>query len=216
MTNWAGSTYLALSALVLAWDIAVAGRVAESPRTPGGFAAMTGLAGFLVLPALLLNIASSTSLAASAALRVDWLWPLAVGLFAFQAVHAVARGLVHPAWGSPIAAYDVVLAGVELTHYVVAHGLELPIDLLTPLAAERGALAVAFSTRAFASPFYALIPIAVPSAPFGGRLRNALHGVFTATALSWLGLFAYEVPGAISALHSYGQYRREPLRPRAA
>ena len=47
-----GAIYLALSVAMIAWDILMAGRIAQLRKIPRGFQAITGIAGLLLVPAL--------------------------------------------------------------------------------------------------------------------------------------------------------------------
>ena len=47
-----GALYVALCAGMIAWDILMAGRIAQLRRTPRAFQAITGIAGLLLVPAL--------------------------------------------------------------------------------------------------------------------------------------------------------------------
>ena len=50
----------------------------------------TGLAALLVLPGLLLTLATSTIITGRAVVTMDWIWPVVLVLFAAQAVYAAA------------------------------------------------------------------------------------------------------------------------------
>ena len=54
--------YVAVAAIIVMWDILVAGRVAQLRRAPRSFAAITALAGLLLLPGLLIGYASATTI----------------------------------------------------------------------------------------------------------------------------------------------------------
>jgi hypothetical protein len=49
-----GALYLALTVAMIAWDVLQAGRIAKLRRTPRAFQAITGIAGLLLVPALVI------------------------------------------------------------------------------------------------------------------------------------------------------------------
>src|ERR1043166_2757791 len=107
MRNFFAPAHLALSVIILIWDIVLAGRIAQNRQAPRVFQAASGLCALLLFPALLFHLATSTIITGRAVAMMDWIWPAVLVLFAFQAVYALARGLVNLVWGVPIALYDI-------------------------------------------------------------------------------------------------------------
>jgi hypothetical protein len=91
-----GAIYLALSIAMIAWDILMAGRIANLRRTPRGFQMITGIGGLLIVPALVVAYTSESLLYGRAIILVDWLWPFTALLFVVQTVYALFRRLVTP------------------------------------------------------------------------------------------------------------------------
>ena len=125
MTTWLPAAYLTLSLIILIWDVVLAGRIAQLRQASQTFAAITGIVGLLLLPAVLLRIATSTFITGRSVVAVDWIWPLILVLVMIQAIYAISRRLVNPLWGVPIVVYDVLVAGVEVVRYGIAHGSPL-------------------------------------------------------------------------------------------
>src|SRR5437763_1351046 len=123
MTSWLAPAYLALALTILAWDVALAGRIAQLRQAPRPLQAMSGLIALLALPAVLLALATSTIITGRAVASMDWVWPALLVLFAAQAAYALARGLVNLLWGVPIAVYNLLVAAVGVVRYLVAHGM---------------------------------------------------------------------------------------------
>src|SRR3954451_10632404 len=96
--------------VVLIWDIALTSRIVQVRNLPRAFVALTALAGFLLLPALVIHLATTSSITGRAVTQVDWLWPFTLCLFAIQALFAAIRRLVNPFIGFFITAYDVLIA----------------------------------------------------------------------------------------------------------
>ena len=116
--------HLALTIIILIWDIVLAGRIAQNSQSPRVFQAVSGLAALLVLPGLLLTLATSTIITGRAVATMDWVWPAVLVLFALQATYALVRGWVNPLWGIPIMVYDILIAMIGVVRFMVAHGYD--------------------------------------------------------------------------------------------
>src|SRR4051812_24736452 len=127
MRTFLAPAHLALTVIILIWDIVLAGRIAQNRQAPRLFQAISGLAALLVLPGLLITLATSTIMTGRAVATMDWVWPAVLVLFTLQALYALARRLVNLAWGVPILIYDILIAAIGLTRYFVAHGFR-PIE----------------------------------------------------------------------------------------
>src|SRR6188472_701556 len=107
--------------VVLIWDIALTSRIVQVRNLPRAFVALTALSGFLLLPALVIHLATTSAITGRAVTEVDWLWPLTVAMFALQAVYAAARRLVNPFIGFFIGVYDVLIATDAVLRSVAAN-----------------------------------------------------------------------------------------------
>jgi hypothetical protein len=214
MSAWIPPAHVACAATIVVWDVMTAGRIAQYRQATRAFALISGLAGFLIAPAALIGVATATSLAGGAALRVDWLWPAAIVLCTAQAVYASVRRLVNPILGVPIVLYDLAITLAELTRYAVAHGVGLSHPVLATLAAQRGAFALVISPVALASPVFFLPPAIAPAFPALGRLAAVVRVGVASLAAAWLALGVAEYPVAYAALRSYARHATAPLRKR--
>ena len=203
--------HLALTLIIIVWDVVLAGRIAQLRQATPPFATLTGMAGLLVVPAYIVAIASTTIITGRAIASVDWLWPATVTLVAVQAVYAVARRTVNPLWGWAIAFYDVLVAVAALTRYATAHGLDVPRPLLVLMAAQVDALALGTTEAAIASPIYLLPPIIAPAFPALSRKTGTLRALVASFALVWLGFIVAEIPRADVALTSYDLHATDRL-----
>src|SRR5439155_9477772 len=187
MTTWLPAAFLALSSIILIWDVALAGRIAQLRQASRPIASISGLAGLLLLPAALVRIATSTFITGRAVVAVDWIWPLIVILVAVQAGYAVSRRIVNPLWGVPIVVYDVLLAIMELLRYGVAHGSPIANRVALLLAAQSIALAfVTQSAIAVTTPFFFLVPMISPAYPALRRLTAAFRASVASLAIVWV------------------------------
>ena len=186
MTNLFAPAHLALSVIILIWDVVLAGRIAQNNQAPRVFQAVSGLAALLLLPGLLFALATSTVMTGRAVATMDWVWPAVLVLFAVQAVYALVRRLVNWAWGFPIAIYNILIATIGVTRYMVAHGEHPAEPLVALLAAQSLAMVFVCNTaNVFATPFYLNVPMVSPAFP-AIRQATALFRAFMAlVAIVW-------------------------------
>ena len=206
MRTWLPITHLALTLAILAWNIALAGRISQVRKAPRAFAAITALAGFLIAPALAISIAASSAITGRALVAVDWLWPLTAVLFAVQAVYALARRLVNTFVGLPIAVYNILIAATVVLRYVASRGTGLPEPALVLLAAQSDALTLVTGTGALTSPLFFNIPIISPAFPAARELTAGFRVVVAFIAAGWTTLMAVGLPRGQIAVRTYERY----------
>jgi hypothetical protein len=208
--------HLALTVIILIWDIFLAGRIAQNSQSPRPFQAASGLAALLVLPGLLLTLATSTIITGRAVVTMDWIWPAVLVLFAVQATYALVRRWVNWLWGIPIMVYDVVIAAIGIVRFMIAHGAT-PIEPLVALvAAQSTAMVFAGGTSAvLASPFYLNMPMVSPAFPALRKTTAAFRAFMMVYSVAWLiFIFVIGMPRAIVQLRNYELHRRDQLRER--
>jgi len=208
--------HLALTIVILIWDIVLAGRMAQNRQAPRVFQALCGLAALLVLPGLLLTLATSTVITGRAVVAMDWLWPAVLVLFAAQAVYALARRMVNPLWGVPMAVYNVLIAIVGFVRYMIGHGHAAVEPLAPLLAAQSLAMVFAGGTpNVLATPFYLNMPMVSPAFPALRPLTGSFRLVMSFIALMWILFIAVlGFPRAVVQLRNYEAHRRDLLRER--
>jgi hypothetical protein len=207
--------HLALSAAVLLWNLWIAGRTAQLRNVPRFPAAVSGLAGLLLLPALAVHLLSGSQVTGRAFASVAWIWPLTVALIAVQAIFATTRGGAPLALGIPIAIYDLLLAIVYGAAYLAGAGHPLTEPLTVVVAAERAAIALGTVPAALSLPWYLHVPIIAPLASARRGLSRMPRAAAAMLALAWSVMIAISIPGAIRAVRSYeslaaGQLRERP------
>ena len=215
MRTWLPIGHLALTIVILAWNIALAGRISQVRKAPRAFAGITALCGFLVAPALALSVAASSAITGRTLVAVDWLWPVTAVLFAIQAVYALARRLVNTFVGLPIAVYDLIVAATIVFRYLASRGIEVPEPALILLAAQTDALTLVTGTAALTSPFFFNIPIISPAFPAARELTAGFRVVVAFLAAGWTTLIAVGLPRGQIAIRTYQRYAnvRLPERP---
>ena len=172
--------FLAVAIAIVVWDIVVAGQAARAQLGPEWFRWITGLAGLLLVPALVVAIADGSLLTARITSGIAWLWPLTLVLFALQALYAAIRRLVNPFLGFFMSAYDLLIAVDVVLRYMGSEGRPLPGIALAFLAATSGAFAwTTQNPSIIASPAFLFVPMAAPAFP-ALRAWSASFRVFLA------------------------------------
>jgi hypothetical protein len=193
-----------LVGIILAWDVLLTGRIAQVRTLPRTFVTLSALAGFLLIPALLIHLATASSITGRAITAVDWLWPTTVVLFALQALYAASRRLVNPFLGFFIATYDVLIAFDAVLRFVAARGTALPDYALVFLAATTGAFSfVTQSTTSIGSPFFFFIPMIAPAFPALRPAAATFRIVLAVIAAGWVVVVVSQIPPAAEAVRTY-------------
>jgi hypothetical protein len=186
---------LAAAVAVVAWDVGLAGRIAQRRGAPAPFRVLSGLAGFLVAPAVLLGGAASWPPTAAALSGAAWAWPLVAWLFAAQASIALVGRLVTPWVALPILAWDVAVA-VEAS---VRWGLDA--GFAAPAAATAVAGAWDLAARAVAGPvadraWWVAVPALAPAYPAAWPLSRLARGAIAIGAAAGVAALAASLPTA--------------------
>jgi hypothetical protein len=206
--------HIALSAIVLLWDLYVARRMTQTRGVSPVIGALTGLSALLIAPALMVALVSSSSLSGRALYTISWVWPFTAVLVTVQAAAATARGHIARTAGIPIVLYDAVLAAVYVTRWLMSQGNTPPDPLLALSAAQTGAQAVAASRLAILSPWFLHIPILAPATPSRRRFGTTIRVGLATLAVAWTALIALQVPRSARAVASYDRYADDRLQER--
>jgi hypothetical protein len=195
---------LMLVVTVLIWDIALTSRIVQVRQLPRAFVALTALAGFLLLPALVIHLATTSAITGRAVTEVDWLWPLTLVMFAMQAVYAATRRLVNPFLGFFISTFDVLIAIDAVLRSIAASGTVLPTPAIFFLAATTGAFSVILgSSTVISSPFFVLVPMIAPAFPALRRTTATFRLFLAVVAGGWVVIFITQLTPADQAVNSY-------------
>ena len=218
MTTYLPAAHLALSLIIVIWDVVLSGRIAQLRLASRPFATITGLCCLLLLPALIIRMATATVITGRAVMAVDWIWPLVLALFAVQAIYAVSRRLVNYLWGVPIVVYDVILAVTEIVRFGVAHGWGWTSDVSGLLTAQSSTLAVMTqSPLAVTTPFFFLVPMISPAFPALRRTTAAFRAFISFHATVWvIALLVWGLSAAKQAGDALTDHLDDRLRERPA
>ena len=206
--------FFTASALVLLWDVFLAGQISQLRRAPRLFRGLTALGGLLIAPALLVAITSASILNGRAIHIIAWVWPLTLAIFALQAAYAVGKRLVTPFIGLPIAAYDIILAASAFVRYEAYSGRDPSAAALAITAAHSSALGLMLGRVALFSPLAVQLPFLAPAYPARWRISATVRGTLAVLALAFAVVFVAQLPSAIVAVRSYGTYARDRLQER--
>jgi hypothetical protein len=203
--------HLAVAALIIAWDVFIAGQMVKLRGAPRVLTALTGLAALLVAPAVFVLIAVSLLETGRAISAIAWVWPACTVLFALQAVHATSRRLVSPLIGVPIALFDVLVATVAVARFMIFRGGEPPLPLLALSASHAASLGLFIGSMALSSPLALQIPILSPAFPARWRASHTVRGLLALYAIAWVLLVAVELPRGVLAVRGYERFADDRL-----
>jgi len=204
--------YVAVAAVMVMWNVLVAGRVSQLRRAPRTFAAVTAFAGLLIVPALLVAYASTSILYGRGIQPIAWVWPFTALLFAIQATFALTRRLVTPMFGVPIFVYNLIIAIVAVSRYAVAHGSVPPDFAMAVSAANTSSLGFFFGAAALWGPQFIQVPLMSPSLPSRWRFGRVVRAGLAASAAALAGLVLIEMPNAFATTKSYERYANLKLQ----
>ena len=207
-----GAIYLALSLVMIAWDILMAGRIAKLRRIPRGFQAITGFAGLLLVPALVVAYTAESLLYGRAIILVAWLWPFTALLFVLQAIYALGRRLVTPLFGIPLLVYNIIIATVAVTKFIIMRGHSPTEFGLALNAAQASMLGTFFGTPALWNPIYIQVPIFAPSLPARWGFTRLARVALAGAAIALTALVVIELPGAYAGIRSYASHANDQLQ----
>ena len=189
---------------VLIWDIALTSRIVQVRQLPRTFVALTAFAGFLVLPSLVIHLATTNAITGRSVAEVDWLWPLTLTLFALQALYAAVRRLVNPFLGFFISAFDVLIATDAVIRWIAATGTMLSAPALLFLAATTGTFSFLMSSPdVISSPIFVLVPMIAPAFPALRRATATFRLALAIVAGGGVIIFMTQLTPALEAVSSY-------------
>ena len=207
-----GAIYVALSLAMIGWDILMAGRIVKLRRIPRAFQAITGIAGLLILPALVVGYTAQSLLYGRAILLVAWLWPFTALLFVLQTIYALGRRLVTPMLGFPLLVYNAIIATVAVTKFVITRG-DNPAEFGLALnAAQASMLGTFFGSPALWNPIYLQVPIFAPSLPARWGFTRLARVALAGAAIAMTALVVVELPGAYAGIKSYAPHDKDQLQ----
>jgi hypothetical protein len=179
-----------VTALLLAWNVFAGGRIAQLRTVPRAFRIISGLCGFLVIPAMIVGMAEQSELTGHALAMLPWMWPAVLALFVVQSALALERKLLTAFIGVPLLLYNLAQLLIALTRVAAAHGVLLPAIVLAAGAAQASLLTLVLGAASVGSPVSLMAPLLAPA----GKARWRPAALFR----SALALFAFAVLAALA------------------
>ncbi|HEY6089039.1 MAG TPA: hypothetical protein VD771_04535 [Gemmatimonadaceae bacterium] len=207
-----GALFFALTVAMIGWDILQAGRIVQLRRTPRPFQRITGIAALLLVPALVVAYTAQSLLYGRAIYLVAWLWPFTTILFVIQTIYALGRRLVTPLLGFPLLVYNLIIATVAVTKFVISHGGSPAQFALSLNAAQASMLGTFFGTAALWNPIYLQVPIFAPSLPARWGFTRLARVALAGAAIAMTALVVVELPGAVAGIKSYAVHEKDQLQ----
>ena len=203
-----------ITAAVLAWDVALAGWIAARREAPRAFTQLTAFCGLMVVPSLVVGIASATEAGARTISGITWLLPVVAVALALQVLYALWARLVSLLVGIPILLYNLVLVAIAVGDYLVAQRGAAPLPLQAALAARDVIVGITVGRAALVSPLTTLVPMLAPAYPARWRLSGAVRAVLVLAATALATLLLIEWPRGVAAVRSYRSAMAEPMQAR--
>ncbi len=215
--GYLGSLHLALMALVIIWNMIVAGRMARWRGSPRPLATLSALASLLIVPAVFIAVMSDSLLTGRALHQIAWVWPATAVLIATHAVYATTTGRVGRTIGVPIASYNVILAAVLAIRYLMSLGVSLPSAITVLAAAHASAIELVAHPDAVMRSMYLLVPIIAPAIPpRRPRLALITRASAAVVAAAWAVLMLVAIPRARLGVARYASHVTDRLQERPA
>jgi hypothetical protein len=203
-----------IAAAVLAWDVALAGWIAARREAPRAFTQLAAFCGLLVVPSLVVGVASATEAGARTISGITWIIPVVAIAMALQVLYALFARLVSVLVGIPILLYDLVLVAIAVGDYLVAQTGSAPLALQSVLSARDVIVGITVGRAALVSPLTALVPMIAPAYPARWRLSGAVRAVLVLAATALTTLLVIEWPRGVAAVRSYQAAAAEPMQAR--
>jgi hypothetical protein len=210
----ATTVYIAINAMVLMWNLFLAGRIVNHRRGSPFFLALTALGALLTVPAVVVAATATSILNGRAVYSIEWVWPLVLAIYALQALTALAKGWISPFLGVPIALYDLFLCAAAGTRFASTIVADLPAPIAALGAAHAGVVAFAVGRAALASPLLLQIPVLAPSYPAPYGAGKTMRVALAAWASLTLFLFVAEYPRTVHAAASFSDFSTDRLQER--
>lgn len=205
---------IGIAAAVLVWDVTLAGWITTRREAPRMFTQLTAFCGLLVIPALVVSVASGTESGARTISGITWLQPLVAVTFVLQVLYAVGVRLVSPVVGIPILFYDLLLAVVAIGDYQVSQTGSAPLAVQAAVSARDVIVGMGVGRAALLSPLTMLVPMLAPAYPARWRLSGAVRAVLVLAATALTTLLVMEWPRGVAAVRSYDVATAEPMQAR--
>jgi hypothetical protein len=207
-------TLAVLATIALGWDIVQAGSIAQQRRSPPPLGTLAGLSVLLAAPALLVAVATGSTITGSAVAGVAWIWPVTAAVFVAESMYVTFRRLITPFVGVPIMLYNGLVFAVATTRYVQAGAGAAPGWALVLGAVQADVLGAVAGPIVLAAPWAVLVPLVAPAFPARRPLARIARGAIALLAGACVVSFVVRLPAGVSAVRSYDRYLAAELQER--
>ena len=197
------AAFAAVTAILVAWNIATAGRAVRSPNPSRALSVVSGLAGFLIAPALVVHAGAQSALTGRLLTPLSWMGPLVFALCTVQVAMAWWRRAAAPLVAVPLLALNVLQCLIATASVAGARWPVVPELLMLPVMAQAGLFARVFGPAAYASPLAIIVPVLAPTVPARSRATRTVRALLAAGAASAAALVAVAMPPAARDLATY-------------
>src|SRR5207253_9055666 len=120
--------------------------------------------------------------------------------------------LVTPLLGFPLLIYNIIIATVAVTKFVITRGNSPTEFGLALNAAQASMLSTFFGTPALWNPIYLQVPIFAPSLPARWGFTRLARVALAGAAIAMTALVVVELPGAFASIKSYDAHSADKLQ----
>ncbi|MGV3710324.1 MAG: hypothetical protein ACO1Q7_15940 [Gemmatimonas sp.] len=134
---------------------------------------------------------------------IAWIWPLVTIAFAVQVTYALVARLLTPAVAVPLLLYNLCVATIATSDYLVSISGSAPLWLQGAVAARDAVAGFAFGRSALVSPLTVLVPMIAPAYPARWKASAGVRALLTIAATAASTLLLMQWPPAVGAIRSY-------------
>lgn len=205
---------LALGALLLVWNVLMAGRIATARGQRPGLVEVSGLCGLFIVPGAIIAVAANWASLGRTISLLGWIWPVTLGLFVAQAILAVRHRRVSSLVTVPMLLLNLVLFVAAVARYAGTRVDGMPVWAEGIAATVTSVLGLGWGPGALGNPLALQLPILVPAGPSRVPGGSTLRVLLAAGAGGFVVLSLLELPASTRAVASYERLMETPLRER--
>ncbi len=203
MPAWSLPAALGAGAVaLLIWNFSLGLRLSDLPETSKGFRVLSGLGAFLFLPALVIGLLAPTAPGARVLGPLAWLWPLVTASIALQALWAFVISRASRASTLLIAVFNLLVAWVAATRWIVSVGGALPVWALAPGVAVSSLATAGLGDVVFPWGAALFMPALASAAPARARITRVARALLASGCALVVVCTALALPRAFDTLSS--------------
>jgi hypothetical protein len=202
--------------VTVVWNVIAAGRIVHDQRAPRSVVLTTAFGALLLVPALIVAVATASSLYGRGIQPLAWIWPAVALLIVIQAGMALARGLVNPLLGAPILVYDTIIAIVAVGRYLSSMGVHPPFFTLVVSAAYADTLGIVGGPETLWRATWVLVPLFSPALRSRSRLKAVIRSGLAVGVVFVTAFILLAIPRGVETIRSYDRFAEQTPEDRPA